>query len=291
MSSWYENPQLFICNASHRASDGFNVYRCSKEPSGPIHVSDLKRISCGVKRQSVFDALLAYLIDFYVRSGSKIWRIVNSQGLAILWDQSSGREIMCSWSREPLDSPYYNLPGITPPVDADKEALKKRVSDLESRNSALETEVQMMNQDKDNDLIEEKRELEKQVSELTAKLKECCGSADEESWKIDNSIVPSNWVSFEDLDALNIPRKTFLKFIKAPGALKFEEDNMTNVRGSRFYGGIYLAAVNIEELIPDKDDARFDPDIWGVYEDDAGTSYAARKLVKPEMSNDTYKAC
>ncbi|KAI3911242.1 hypothetical protein MKW92_029615 [Papaver armeniacum] len=279
MSSWYENPQLFICNASHEASDGFNVYKCCKEPSGPIHVSDLKRISSGVKKESVFDALLAYLIDFYVRSGSKIWRIVNCQGLAILWDQSSGREIMCSWSREPLDSPYYNLPGITPPIDAEKEALKKRVSDLESRNAALETEVQMLNEENNNEI----RELEKEVSELTRKLKECCGSADEESWKIGNSTVPSNWVPFEDLDALNIPKKTFLKIIKAPGALKFVEDNTTNVRGSRFYGGIYLAAVNIEELIPDKDEARFDPAIWGVYEDDAGTSYAARKMVKPEM--------
>ncbi|KAI3833966.1 hypothetical protein MKX03_035431, partial [Papaver bracteatum] len=274
MSSWYEDPQLFICNASHKASDGFNVYRCCKQPSGPIQVSDLKRISSGVKKESVFDALLAYLIDFYVRSGSKIWRIVNSQGLAILWDQSTGREIMCSWSREPVDSPYYNLPGITPPIDAEKEALKKRVSDLESRNAALETEVQMLNEENNNEILE----LEKEVSELTEKLKECCGSADEESWKNGDSTVPSNWVPFEDLDALNVPRKTFLKIIKAPGALKFVEDNTTNVRGSRFYGGIYLAAVNIEELIPDKDEARFDPDIWGVYEDDAGTSYAARKL-------------
>ncbi|KAI3985688.1 hypothetical protein MKX01_014509 [Papaver californicum] len=254
MSSWYQDPQLFMCNASHRASDGFNVYRCSKELSGPIHVSNLKRICSGIKKDRAFDALLAYLVNFYIRSGYKIWRIVNCQGLAIIWDQSTCGEIICSWSREPLDSPYYNLPGITPPVDDEKEALKKRVSDLE-----------------------------KQVSQLTSKLKECCGSADEEPWKIGMSTVPKNWVRYEDLDTVKIPRNTSLKIIKAPGALKFGEDNTTNVRVSHFHGGVYLAAVNIEELIPDKDKARFDPDIWGSYDDAAGKSYAARKLFKSEM--------
>ncbi|KAI3891278.1 hypothetical protein MKX03_000106, partial [Papaver bracteatum] len=248
MSSWYQDPQLFICNATHRACDGFNVYRCTKELCGSIRVSNLNRICSGVKKGRDFDALLAYLIKFYIRSGYQTWRIVNCQGLAIIWDQSVCGEIICSWSREPMDSPYYNLPGITPPADAEKQALKKRVSDLE-----------------------------KQVSELTAKLKKCAGgSADEEPWK-KSGAVPKNLVPVDDLDVLKIPKNTSLKIIKAPGALKLVEDSSTNVRASRFHGGIYLAAVNVEELMtPDKHEARFDPDIWGLYSN-AGTDYVARK--------------
>ncbi|KAI3911246.1 hypothetical protein MKW92_029619 [Papaver armeniacum] len=248
MSSWYENPQLFMCNATHRTCDGFNVYRCTKELSGSIHVSNLKRICSGVKKGRDFDALLAYLINFYVRSGYTTWRIVNCQGLAIIWERSTCGEVICSWSREPMNSPYYSLPGITPPVDAEKEALKKRVSDLE-----------------------------KQVSELTSKLKKCSSGLAEEPWKKSGD-VPRNLVPFEDLDGLKIPRNTSLKIIKAPGALKFVEDNTTNVRASHFQGGLYLAAVNVQELMtPNKKEARFDPSIWGVYEN-AGTEYVARKF-------------
>ncbi|MCL7052224.1 hypothetical protein MKW94_024120 [Papaver nudicaule] len=255
--SWYQDPHLFICNANNTASGGFHVYRCTKELSGSIQTSNLKflgkglsnRLSLGNYRESDFDALLAYLIDTFICSGFKTWRIVNCQGLTIVWDQTCGG-VNCSWSREPVYSPYYNLPGIfTPPVDAEKEALRRRVS-----------------------------ELEKQVSDLTSELK----PADEEPWKSTYSSVPSNWVPYEDLDVQNfIPRNTTLKIIKAPGALKFVEDN-TNVRASRFHGGIQLVAVNLEELTPDKDEARFDPDIWGSYNHE-GTSYAARKLFESEM--------
>ncbi|KAI3838902.1 hypothetical protein MKX03_002678 [Papaver bracteatum] len=302
--SWYHDPQIFICNAYNTTSHGFNEYRCKKDPNGTVHVSDLQRIASGVHKGSDFDALLAYLINFFIRSGSKTWRIVNCQGLAILWEQTTCNGVVCSWSREPLDSPFYRLPGITPPVDAEKEALKKRVSDLLAEISPLKVEVQRNKQDKStlvnekkavekintelkakNSTLEadvqreknEKRDLEKQVSELTSKLKECCGSADGEPWKSENTTVPNDWLPLEDLDVLNMPKNTSLKMIKASGALKLGEDNTTNVQASHFYRGIYLAAVNVEELIPDKDEARFDPNIWGSYKN-AGTSYAARKL-------------
>ncbi|KAI3997328.1 hypothetical protein MKX01_003131, partial [Papaver californicum] len=265
--SWYQDPQLFICNAYNAASHGFNEYRCKKQLSDHIHVSDLHRVGSNVQKGRDFDALLAYLINSFVASGSNTWRIVNCQGLAIIWEGTC-HGVTCSWSREPLNSPYYNLSGITPPVDA--EALKRRVSDLESRNSTLEAEVRRNSNDK-NTLIGEKQDLERQVSELTSKLKECCGSADEEPLKSGNN---ANWVAFEDLDVLNIPRNTSLKITKAPGALKLVEDDTTNVRASRFHGGIYLVAVNVEELIPGKDEARFDPTFWGQYKN-AGTSYAA----------------
>ncbi|KAI3981428.1 hypothetical protein MKX01_021888 [Papaver californicum] len=314
--SWYQDPKLFICNANSKASGGFNVYRCLKELSGSIQRSDLeylgnglsKHLSLGDKKESDFDALLAYLIDFYIRSGSNTWRIVNCQGLAIIWEQPTCGGVICSWSRAPPDSPYYSLPGITstPPVDAEKEALRRRVSDLKAEISPLKVEVQRNKEDKNtlinekkavekinselkarNSTLEadvqrgknEKRDLEKQLAELTSKLKKCRGgSADEEPWKSGNRIVPNNWVSFEDLDVLTIPKNISLKMIKAPaGALKFVEDNTTNVHPSRFYGGIYLEGVNVEELIPNKHEARFDPTIWYLYRN-AGTFYAARKL-------------
>lgn len=301
--SWYHDPQIFICNAYNSASQGFNEYRCKKDPNGTVHVSELQRISSGVHKGRDFDALLAYLINFFVRSGAKTWRIVNCQGLAILWEQTPCNGTVCSWSREPLDSPYYRLPGITPPVDAEKEALKRRVSDLLAEISPLKVEVERNKQDKTtlvnekkavektnselkarNSTLEadvrrektEKKDLEKKVSELTLKLQECCGSADGEPWKSGRT-VPNDWVPFEDLDVLNTRNITSLKMIKASGALKFAEDNTTNVQASHFYGGIYLAAVNVEELIPDKDEARFDQNIWSSYKN-AGTSYAARKL-------------
>ncbi|XP_026438972.1 uncharacterized protein LOC113337518 [Papaver somniferum] len=315
MSSWFDDPKLFICNSDDTASNGFNIYRCSKELNGTIDVSDLEfignglseHLSLGDKKESDFDALLAYLIDFYVCSGSNIWRIVNCQGLAIIWEQPNCDEVICSWSREPLDSPYYNLLGITPPVDAEKEALKRRVSDLLAEISPLVVEVQRNNEDKNtlinekksvekinselkarNSTLEadlqreknEKRDLEKQVSDLKSKLKKGGGgSAGEQPWKSGKGTVPDNWVPFEELDVLNIPRNTSLKMIKASGALKIVEDKTftTNVHASHFYRGVYLEAVNVEELIPNKHEARFDPAIWYLYKN-GGTFYAARKL-------------
>ncbi|KAI3974679.1 hypothetical protein MKX01_004408, partial [Papaver californicum] len=61
--------------------------------------------------------------------------------------------------------------------------------------------------------------LEKQVSDLTSKLAQCCGAAGgglsvEEPW-ITGHAVPNNWVRFEDLDVLAFSENTPLKITKA----------------------------------------------------------------------------
>ncbi|KAI3838892.1 hypothetical protein MKX03_002668 [Papaver bracteatum] len=275
--SWFQDPQLYIS----RETPGLKLYRM-KEPIGtPI-------------------ALSGWVVHQMVSNYNHF-----------------------TWSREPLDSPFYRLPGINTPetvlltrkedLDSENQALKIIISDLKARNSTLEDDkiklINNLNGAKTMNLVEkrlfdleatvatlrdefkrnydcekaEKQVLKEQVSELTSKLKECCGSTDEEPWKSGNSPVPKNWVPFEDLDVQNFPRNASLKIIKAPGALKFVEDTTTNVQASRFYGGLYpIVVVNVEELIPDKHDARFDPNIWGSYSN-AGTSFAARKLFKSEM--------
>ncbi|KAI3997329.1 hypothetical protein MKX01_003132 [Papaver californicum] len=342
--AWYKDPQLYIC----RETPGLKLYRM-KEPIGtPIALSGIidygfldysKHLSLANNKESDFDAFLSS-----IKFDGVTFKLINCQGWVVYQMVSNYHHF--TWAREPLNSPFYRLPGINSPETvllAQKEALdrrvfileteisplkivlrkskedrntlinekqaldriiselkarnstleddkiklindlngikaenlvEKRLSDLEAMVSTLEAEVRRNNSDK-NTLIGEKQDLESQVSELTSKLKECCGSADKEPLKSGNN---PNWVAFEDLDVLNIPRNTSLKITKAPGALKLDEDDTTNVRASRFHGGIYLVAVNVEELIPGKDEARFDPTFWGQYKN-AGTSYAARKAI------------
>ncbi|XP_026425251.1 uncharacterized protein LOC113321582 [Papaver somniferum] len=263
--AWYKDPQLYIC----RETPGLKLYRM-KEPIGtPIALSGIidygfldysKHLCLANNKESDFNVFLSS-----IKFDGVTFKLINCQGWVVYQMVSNYHHF--TWAREPLSSPFYRLPGIHTPeavLLAEKEALNRKVSKLTEQVSSLA----------------------EQVSDLTSKLKECrgvgSGSADEKPWRSGDSSIPNNWVPFEDLDIQNIPRNTFLKIIKAPGALKFEGDYTTNVQASRFYGGISLVAVNIEELIPDKDEARFHPDIWGSY-NNAGTSYATRKLHESEM--------
>ncbi|KAI3977700.1 hypothetical protein MKX01_009585 [Papaver californicum] len=135
---------------------------------------------------------------------------------------------------------------------------EKRVSDL----------LEQLNQ--------EKQAHEKQVLDLTAKLEEYSGakggSVDDEHWMTGHA-VPSYVVPFEELDVLNtFPRNTPLRITKAGAQPR-----------RRFSGGVFpIVIVNVEELVPDKENARFGPDIWGLFQN-TGTCYAARKPFKSEM--------
>ncbi|KAI3880957.1 hypothetical protein MKX03_007803, partial [Papaver bracteatum] len=181
----------------------------------------------------------------------------------------------------------------------DKEALAKRASDSESmyatsknNEKKLTVEVSDLQQQLEREK-NDRQTLEKKNSELTSKLEESCGaggeSADKEEPWITDHPVPSNWVPFDDLDVQMFPKDNHLKISKVIGAPKFGEDNTTNVRLNRFYRGVYpIVVVNVAELIPNQDEARFDPKIWSVYRNE-GISYAARKPFESEMLVDERK--
>lgn len=78
---------------------------------------------------------------------------------------------------------------------------------------------------------------------------------------------------------------------KATGGLKFGGDTTSNVQSNYFHGGISpIVLVDIAELTPNKEEARFDPNVWGLY-NNAGISYAARKPFDSELSIEERKSC
>ncbi|MCL7028313.1 hypothetical protein MKW94_011047 [Papaver nudicaule] len=214
-----------------------------------------------------------------------------------------------SVSREDPNSPFYNLPGITAcfgEQDQQKPqqvlALEKKISDLETTLKDKETKwtSDINSRRKEVSELQQKLELEKkdklalqnQISELTSKLEETCvvgsGSTDDEPW-LTGHPVPSNWLSFDDLDVHEFPKDNHLNICKVMGASKFGEDNTTNVHSSRFYRGLFpIVVVNVPELTPNHGDARFDPEFWSLYNNE-GTSYAARKPFASEMLDDKHK--
>ncbi|KAI3990188.1 hypothetical protein MKX01_029166, partial [Papaver californicum] len=176
---------------------------------------------------------------------------------------------------------------------AEKQALEKRVSNLHAQlnrekndKQALEKRVSNLHEQLNQD-NKDTQALKKQVIDLTSKFEEYCygardGLMDEKPWK-SNDEVPSNWVPFEELDVLTFPRNTPLTITKAMGKPVFKEDNTTDVQADHFYQGVFpIVVVNVDKLVPDKDNARFDPDIWGWFQN-TGTSYAARKPYESEM--------
>lgn len=184
----------------------------------------------------------------------------------------------------------------------DKEALEKQVSDLVSMNATCENNGRKLTaqvsdlQEKLEREKNDKEALDKENFELKSKLEESCGgggggSSNEEPWMTDNS-VPSSWVPFDNLYTFRKFRKDkHLNISKVMGAPIFREDNTTNVHPSRFYKGIYpIVVVNVSELIPNYEWARFDPAIWSLYQNE-GTYYAARKLFESEMVVDAPKRC
>ncbi|KAI3881070.1 hypothetical protein MKX03_015700, partial [Papaver bracteatum] len=183
----------------------------------------------------------------------------------------------------------------------EKEAVNKRAFDLEAENTSLKAEV---NREKSEKILAGlKREeilagieaLEKQVSDLTSKIVQCCGAvsggSEVEKPQISGNTVPSNWVTFGELDVLASSKNTSFAITKSIGGSNFRNDKTTNVHPSCFYRGLYpIVVVDVAELTPNREKARFDPCVWGLY-DNAGVIYAARKPFASEMSVDAYKKC
>ncbi|KAI3955727.1 hypothetical protein MKW98_006087 [Papaver atlanticum] len=196
--------------------------------------------------------------------------------------------------------------------EAEKQALKKRISDLEATISSLEDKAKKLTEDINiwldeiSELQEEvnqenkaKQALEKKVAELTLKLEKCtCGAAEEspttdkkeqkEPW-MNDSTVPTNWVPYEEL-VQAFSRSSPLAMTKACecDSAGLSEDSTTNIQVHYFYRGSLrgrpypVIVVKVEELIPNKEKARFDPSVWGLF-NNAGTCYAARKPFESEM--------
>ncbi|MCL7025062.1 hypothetical protein MKW94_006116 [Papaver nudicaule] len=314
--SWYTDPQLFIYSYD---AVNFNVYRVTKEVGiNPFlpgdHTSQgyltfSKHLYLGNNRESDYDAFKATFPK------SEPHKFINCQGWVINWVYGTAKG---TWSREEPNSPFWNLPGITKPKSETDLALEEKVTLLEAKISSLEGEI---NNSKKEDLDKRvldleaeinrerdeksvlvnclKREdvlmagleaLQQQVLDLTSKLSVQCSDAAgsggssiaEEPW-ITGQTVPGNWVPFKDLDVQPFSKNIPLMITKAAGGLKFGDDNTTNVHASRFYGGIYpIVVVHIAELTPNRDEARFDPDVWSRYTN-AGITYAARQPFPSEM--------
>lgn len=287
--SFFSDPELYIV-WGRQMGFKFYMFRVKTKPGCPFIWGEFcdyevlnfsKHLSLPHNQETDFQSLFSYL--------SKIDKFVNCQGLVINWFSDDPEPFNTySWSPEGLNLSTYGIHVLVSShqeneadVDlsacinerdrerAEKQALEKKVSDLYEQ------------------LNREKQAYENQILDLTSKLEQCSGggakdglSVDEEHWMTGNT-VPSNWVPFEKLDALNaFPSNNPLTITKAeaPGKHVHFEDDTTNVQGNRFYvGGEFpIVIVNVDELVPDKENARFDPDIWGLFQN-AGTSYAARK--------------
>ncbi|KAI3880955.1 hypothetical protein MKX03_007801, partial [Papaver bracteatum] len=129
----------------------------------------------------------------------------------------------------------------------------------------------------------DKESLEKENFELKSKLEESCGvgvgggsSDDEEPWMTGPTVL-SNWVSLDSLEVFTaFQEDKHLLISKIMGIPKFGRDNTTNVQPNRFSIGIFpIVVMNVPELIPNKEWARFDPDVWSLYQNE-GNYYAAR---------------
>ncbi|MCL7027433.1 hypothetical protein MKW94_030687 [Papaver nudicaule] len=243
--SWYADPELFLYFWD--SSEGYSTARIVTKYNVPIGVRDLYR-------------------------------------LVVYWDHKKNLGV---WSTqvEELTSIVKSLP--TP------EKLAEKLQLVRERNSELVAEITLLKDRQNNEvtnlqnlLNEEKNSKqasEKIVHDLTAKLEECRGagggSGDMQPW-ISSDTVPSHWVAFEELDVLNLPKNVPVTIMEEPSKPKLVKDVTTNV--NRFYRGLFIVAVNVQDLIPDNEKARFDPDIWGLYKN-TGVTYAARKLLKSEM--------
>lgn len=136
-------------------------------------------------------------------------------------------------------------------------------------------------------LIAEKQALEEKVAELTSKLEECCGSKDPSTNKypwMSDTIFPGSWVGFEDLDVFQefASKSTQITLTEASTAAPdLGEDYTTNIQPNRFTRGmldgqLVCVVVDVAGLVPNSELARFDPNVWGLF-NKSGTSYAARK--------------
>lgn len=317
--SWYTDPQLFIRSfvTVYRVTTEFDISLVENDLTEREKISFSKHLSWDNNRESDYDDFK----DSFPAAG--IRKLINSQGLVIKWNTVNKTG---TWSREELNSPFWSLPGIkTPEIlqaenralekenselkakfsslqgqsdssKVEKEALDKRVLDLEAENAILKSQV---NRERNEKILAGlKREeilagldaLEKQVSDLTSKLVQCCGAAGsgksvEEPW-ITGQTIPSNWVPFKKLDVLSkdIP----LTITNPTGGSKFRKDNTTNVQANCFYRGIFpIVVVDIAELTPNREEARFDPDVWSSYNNN-GIIYAARKPFSSEISVDEH---
>ncbi|KAI3881080.1 hypothetical protein MKX03_015710, partial [Papaver bracteatum] len=179
----------------------------------------------------------------------------------------------------------------------EKQAIDKLVLDLEAEvgrekdkknafNSNLKREERLS-----RSLEKQVGLLEKQVLELTSKLVHCCGVCGGRSTievqHISDQTVPRNWVTFGELDVLAFSDNTTLTITKATDGSEFVDDKTTNVQANCFYRGLFpVVVVDVAELTPNREKARFDPCVWGLY-DNAGIIYAARKPFASEMSMHT----
>ncbi|KAI3881079.1 hypothetical protein MKX03_015709, partial [Papaver bracteatum] len=133
--SWYTNPQLFIYSYTH-------VYKVTKKIGiNPIALSDLKEgkefsfskhLSLENNKESDFKTFKAS----FPKSG--MFKAINCEGLVINWDHTKQTG---AWSREEQDTSFWSLPGITKQKSLTEQALEKKVSDLETRISSLQNQV------------------------------------------------------------------------------------------------------------------------------------------------------
>ncbi|XP_026434790.1 golgin subfamily A member 6-like protein 7 [Papaver somniferum] len=135
--SWYKDPQLFI----FRGADSlFRIVRIKKETGILVLLSDLadlesldfsKHLSLGHNKD---DDYAAFKSSF----PQNILKFVNSQGVVVNWD---GQKYSGTWSREEIKSPFYNLPTF-------QQALQRKVSELEAKNSTLQDQIKRKNEEK-----------------------------------------------------------------------------------------------------------------------------------------------
>lgn len=318
--SWYRDPQLFIYQfvAVHRITVEFGIRTVVSNDlkEGEI-LSFSKHLSLGNNKEGDFDAFKAS----FPQSESTTTKFINCRGLVINWPSgtwSLEEPNSPFWSLPGITKPnsviqqaenqalakensdlkekISSLQDEVSKSKAEKEAIiDKRVLALEAENAILKGEF---NRERDgkNALIDGlKREdmlagltaLQQHVMDLTSKLDQCCGVAGdvspiEEPW-ITNQTVPGNWVSFGELDVLPLSKNPTLTITKAAGGSKLGDDKTTNIQAKCFYRGIYpIVVVDVAELTPNREEARFDSSVWGLF-DNAGICYAARKPFASEM--------
>ncbi|KAI3936710.1 hypothetical protein MKX01_034139, partial [Papaver californicum] len=181
---------------------------------------------------------------------------------------------------------------------------KDEIASLKDKNKELNEDLDVWKEEISNvqqQLDREKKDkqsLEKEVLRLKAKLEDCCGgvgggSADREPWMSD-TIFPGTWVAFEELNDQAIPstKRPLIVTKGSSGTTRTfgEQDYTTNIQTSYFSRGMLnarmaypIVLVDVLELVPNKEKARFDPNVWSLY-NNAGTLYAARKPFESEAS-------
>lgn len=326
--SWYRDPQLFIYKEHDNLFYVARIIQeYSNIPMSGFNTSHerldfSKHLSTGDNKESDFDAFKSSF-----PSSTTLAKFINNQGLVINWNGKVGTWSHEGENMPFYSLPGISKKESVTELLADKQALEekisslelsnsnfqKRVSELEEGNSILKAEVQRerdaktafingLNGEKSHQKHEEllarlaglEAHLEKQILGVSSKLEGCCGAEDgsavEGPW-MSGHTIPSSWVPFEELDVQTFSKNTTLTITKADGAPKFGVDKTTNVETSYFYRGMFpIVVVNVAELTPNREEARFDPDIWGSYSN-AGISYAARKPFASEMSVDAHQLC